>query len=75
MGPRRRAEERGAHMKLQTVSFRTPDLMASVCLRLCVKMSALCVCGTRSKSVIFRYTQPHCERLYSIFTLRYIDKD
>lgn len=44
MGPGRRVEERGAQTELQTVSFRTPDLMASVCLRLCVKMSALCVC-------------------------------
>lgn len=32
MGPGRRVEELGAEMKLQTVSFRTPDLMASLCV-------------------------------------------
>ncbi len=41
MGLGRGVEEHATEMKLETVSFRTPDLMPSVCVCVCVCM---CVC-------------------------------
>lgn len=70
MGLGRRVEEPGAEMKLQTVSFRTPDPVASLRVRAracsCVRV---CVCVKRLHSSVcmqVSHTQYHCETIQGI---------